>query len=153
MDAIRKVLDLKAGQKLTADDLVNGFALLDDETRGEVLSALYEAAVSNGQGLEDVEAALTEQETALQKILVGKQKLSQRLGQEKPLTDQELIRCKTQYEKLVEQESGIRARIQELNSRKAEIQDGYRGYTSQDPEMDTLKAEAQWYHSRQRCIH
>ena len=75
LEAIRTALNMKAGEDLTADDLVNGFALLDDETRGEVLSSLYNAAVSNGQGLADVEEALTRQQDALESILAEKQSL------------------------------------------------------------------------------
>ena len=143
LGAIRTALNMKAGEDLTADDLVNGFALLDDQTRTDVLSSLYNAAVSNGQGLSDIETALTEQEDALRSILAEKQKLAQRMGQEKPLKAEELAQCKARYDSLVEQEKGIRARIQELSKRKADIEDSYRAYAAEDPEMNGLMDQAE----------
>ena len=143
LEAIRTALNMKAGEDLTADDLVNGFALLDDETREEVLSSLYNAAVSNGQGLADVEEALTRQQDALESILAEKQELARRMGQEKPLKAEEMAQCKARYDSLVEQEKSIRTGILELSKRKADIEDSYRAYAAEDPEMNGLLDQAE----------
>ena len=139
---IKEVLALEETATLTADDLITGFAKLDDQTRNEVLSALYHSAVSNGQGLEEVEAALGQQGEELQRVLEEKQKLADTIAVTDPMDTAQLEKLQQQYLELLTRESGIRERIEELNSRKAEIQDGYRDYVEEDPEMDSLKAEA-----------
>ena len=142
LTAIRTILGLTGKDELAADDLVNGFAMLDDETRNEVLTALYNSAVSDGQGLEEVEEALKQQNDGLSRIQTEKQKLLETIAKTDPGKTDRLEKLQKQYQDLLTKESGIRERIDELNARKAEIEDGYRDYVAQDPEMDDLKAEA-----------
>ena len=142
LEQIRTALNLEKAAELTADDLINGFALLDDQTRNEVLTALYSSAVSNGQGLEEVEKALEQQDDALKQVLTEKQNLVDTIAMTNPEQAEVLKQLQQKYEELLVLESGIRERINELNARKAEIQDEYRDYVAEDPEMGSMKAEA-----------
>ena len=139
---IREALELEEGAPLTADDLVNGFAKLDDQNKKQVLSALYDSAVSNGQGLEDVEASLEEQQNELERVQAEKQRVVETMERTDPTKTEALEKLQKQYLELLEKENGIRERIDELNGRKAEIQDGYRDYVAEDPEMENLKNQA-----------
>ena len=141
--AIRLALELKETDALAADDLVKGFALLDDQTRNDVLAALYDAAVSDGQGLKDIEAALSQQNKALADVLAEKQEIAEALNNTNNLSQQKLAQLKSRYENLLNQENTIRARIDELNDRKAEIQDRYQDYVEQDPETDQMLSQAE----------
>ena len=144
LEQIREALELDEEEILTADDLITGFAKLDEQIRNEILNALYDAAVSDGQGLEEIEAELSAHQEALQAILAEKQKLAEELaGDEKPLEPEGLEKLRQRYEELLLQENNIRERINELNDRKADIQDRFQDYVDQDPEMDAMLDQAQ----------
>ncbi|MBR4990725.1 MAG: hypothetical protein IKY96_06135 [Oscillospiraceae bacterium] len=143
LNRIRTELGLKSEDPLTADNLIQGFGKLDEDTRKQVLSALYDTAVSDGQGLEEIETDLRQQNTALENIQKQKENLLQKLSQTEKLTAAKLENLKAQYEDLLKQEESIRARIRELNDRKADIQDRYQDYTKQDSGVETLLNQAQ----------
>ena len=73
--------------------------------------------MGDGQGLEDIEAELSNQKKALQAIRTEKQELAKAFADKDSLKPVELEIIRKRYEELLLQENNILKRIHELNDR------------------------------------
>ena len=141
--AIRTVLGREEEEEpLTADDLIQGFAQLDSQTRQDILTALFRTALADGQGLDEVEDGLRTRNQELEQLAQRKQQILEQLTGEKPLTQEQLEQLRQEYIQAEAREQTLRQEIRDLNDRKADIQDGYRDYVEDDSDMEALLAQA-----------
>ena len=148
IQAIRTVLgreETEAGAEgvpLTVDDLIQGFAQLDAQTRQNILTALFRTAMADGQGLDEVEEALRTRTQELTQLAQRRQQILEQLTGEKPLTPEQLEQLRQEYIQIDAREQTLRQEIRDLNARKADIQDRYQDYVEEDSDMDALLAQA-----------
>lgn len=139
--AIRTVLGREEEEEpLTADDLIQGFAQLDSQTRQDILTALFRTALADGQGLDEVEDGLRTRNQELKQLAQRKQQILEQL--ETNLSAQHLEQLRQEYIQAEAREQTLRQEIRDLNDRKADIQDGYRDYVEDDSDMEALLAQA-----------
>ena len=141
--AIRTVLGPEEEEEpLTADDLIQGFAQLDSQTRQDILTALFRTTLADGQGLDEVEEGIQTRNQELEQLAQRKQQILEQLTGEKPLTQEQLEQLRQEYVQAEAREQTLRQEIRDLNARKADIQDGYRDYVEDDSDMEALLAQA-----------